>query len=45
MALTVQYGNGRVFMTPLGHDVKAIQIPGTAELIRRGAAWAAGVLK
>jgi uncharacterized protein len=45
MALTVQYGNGRVFMTPLGHDVRAIQVPGTAELIRRGTAWAAGLLK
>jgi type 1 glutamine amidotransferase len=44
-ALTVQYGSGRVFMTPLGHDVKALQVPGTAELIRRGAAWAAGTLK
>jgi uncharacterized protein len=44
-ALTVQYGNGRVFTTQLGHDVKALMIPGTAELIRRGTAWAAGVLK
>ena len=44
-ALTVNYGNGRVFMTQLGHDVKALNIPGTSELIRRGTAWAAGVLK
>jgi len=44
-ALTVQYGNGRVFNTPLGHDVRALQVPGTAELIRRGTAWAAGALK
>jgi type 1 glutamine amidotransferase len=45
MALTVEYGKGRVFMTPLGHDVKALNVPGTAELVRRGTAWAAGVLK
>jgi type 1 glutamine amidotransferase len=44
-ALTVQYGNGRVFMTQLGHDVKALNVPGTTELIRRGTAWAAGTLK
>jgi type 1 glutamine amidotransferase len=44
-AVTVNYGNGRVFMTQLGHDVKALNIPGTSELIRRGAAWAAGTLK
>ena len=45
MALTVQYGKGRVFNTPLGHDVKALQVPEVGELIRRGTAWAAGSLK
>jgi len=45
MALTVQYGKGRVFNTMLGHDVRALQVPGTGELIRRGAAWAAGAQK
>jgi type 1 glutamine amidotransferase len=45
MALTLEYGKGRVFMTQLGHDVKALNVPGTAEIIRRGTAWAAGVLK
>ena len=44
-AVTVEYGKGRVFMTQLGHDVKALNVPGTSELIRRGTAWAAGVLK
>ena len=29
----------------MGHDVKALRVPGTAELIRRGTAWAAGILK
>jgi type 1 glutamine amidotransferase len=42
MAFVLSYGKGRVFNTPLGHDVKAIQMPGVAELIRRGCAWAAG---
>jgi len=42
VAFTLQYGKGRVFHTPLGHDAKAILTPGPAELIRRGCAWAAG---
>jgi len=41
MAFAFKYGKGRVFHTPLGHDVKAIQMPGVAELIRRGVLWAA----
>jgi type 1 glutamine amidotransferase len=42
MAFVSLYGKGRVFHTPLGHDVKAFKMPGVAELIRRGTAWAAG---
>ena len=42
MAFTLSYGNSAVFHTVLGHDVKAIQQPGAAELMRRGTAWAAG---
>ena len=42
MAFVLQYGKGRVFHTPLGHDVRAIRLPGVAELIRRGCLWAAG---
>lgn len=42
MAFVFDYGRGRVFHTPLGHDVKAFTLPGPAELIRRGCAWAAG---
>lgn len=42
MAFVHTFGKGRVFHTPLGHDVRAIQMPGTAELIRRGCAWVAG---
>ena len=45
MAMTVQFGKGRVFNTPLGHDVRALKSPEVAELIRRGTAWAAGDLK
>ena len=42
MAFAFEYGKGRVFHTLLGHDVKAFTLPGPAELIRRGCAWAAG---
>jgi type 1 glutamine amidotransferase len=42
MAFVFDYGQGRVFHTPLGHDVKAFTMTGPAELIRRGCAWAAG---
>jgi len=43
MAFAFNYGKGRVFHSPLGHDVKAIRNPGAAELFRRGCAWAAGL--
>ena len=42
MAFCLQYGKGRVFNTPLGHDAKAVKMPDVAELIRRGLLWAAG---
>ncbi|MCX6906991.1 MAG: DUF1080 domain-containing protein [Verrucomicrobia bacterium] len=42
MAFVLTYGQGRVFHIVLGHTVGAIQTPGTAELLRRGAAWVAG---
>jgi uncharacterized protein len=42
MAFVFEYGKGRVFHTPLGHDVRSIDTPGTAELLRRGCLWAAG---
>jgi type 1 glutamine amidotransferase len=42
MAFVLNYGKGRVFHTTLGHDVRAIETPGTAELLRRGCLWAAG---
>jgi type 1 glutamine amidotransferase len=43
MAFVLGYGAGRVFHTPLGHDVAAFDPPGVGELIRRGSAWAAGL--
>ena len=43
MAFVLEYGKGRVFHSPLGHDVKALTLPGVAELFRRGTAWAAGL--
>jgi type 1 glutamine amidotransferase len=42
MVFVFNYGKGRVFHTVLGHNAAAIRAPGTAELIRRGCAWAAG---
>lgn len=43
MAFVLQYGQGRVFHSPLGHDVAAFQADGVGELFRRGTAWAAGL--
>ena len=43
MAFILRYGKGRVFHSPLGHDVGALTNPGAAELFRRGCAWAAGL--
>lgn len=43
MAFVLNYGKGRVFHSVLGHDLKAITVPGVAGLYRRGTAWAAGL--
>ena len=43
MAFILRYGKGRVFHSPLGHDVGAVTNPGAAELFRRGCAWSAGL--
>ncbi len=42
MAFAFSFGQGRVFHSPLGHDARAMQMAGTAELLRRGCAWVAG---
>ncbi|GAB6165590.1 ThuA domain-containing protein [Thermostilla marina] len=43
MAFVLEYGKGRVFHSPLGHDVKALSVPEVAELFRRGTAWTVGL--
>ncbi len=43
MAFLARYGQGRTFHCVLGHDVKALSVPGVQELYRRGCAWAAGL--
>jgi len=42
MGFTLPYGRGRVFHTPLGHDVKSFAAPGVARLLQNACAWAAG---
>jgi len=42
MAFTLMVGEGRVFHIPLGHN-QSIGLPGTAQLLRRGTAWVAGL--
>lgn len=43
MAFVLEYGKGRVFHTPLGHDAQVYHTPGVARLMRRAVAWAAGL--
>ena len=43
MAFVSHYGKGRTFHCPLGHDAKALSVPGVQDLYRRGCAWAAGL--
>jgi type 1 glutamine amidotransferase len=43
MAFVLQFGQGRVFHCPLGHDVAAFSVPEVGQLFRRGCAWAAGL--
>ncbi|MBI4587090.1 MAG: HEAT repeat domain-containing protein [Planctomycetes bacterium] len=43
MAFVRPYGKGRVFLSPLGHDVKALSHPQVLELFRRACAWAGGL--
>jgi type 1 glutamine amidotransferase len=42
MAFVLSVGRGRVFHSPLGHDVQALASAAVGELFRRGTAWAAG---
>jgi type 1 glutamine amidotransferase len=41
MLWTVDYGQGRVFVTALGHDTEAMKNAGFAVTLARGTEWAA----
>jgi uncharacterized protein len=41
MIWTVTYGNGRVFHTPMGHDVNGMRCVGFITTLQRGTEWAA----
>jgi type 1 glutamine amidotransferase len=41
MIWTVDYGKGRVFHTPMGHDVNAMRCIGFITTLQRGTEWAA----
>ena len=43
MGFVREYGKGRVFMTTLGHDVKAFTNSCVPQLMRQGCAWAASL--
>ena len=43
MAFTREFGTGRVFLTTLGHDVKAFTNSCVPQLLRQACAWTAGV--
>lgn len=38
---TISNGKGRVFHTPMGHDVKSVNCVGFATALARGCEWAA----
>lgn len=41
MIMTITYGEGRVFHTPMGHDVEAMRCRGFFTIVQRGTEWAA----
>jgi type 1 glutamine amidotransferase len=41
MIWTISYGKGRVFHTPMGHDVNGMRCIGFVTTLRRGTEWAA----
>jgi type 1 glutamine amidotransferase len=41
MIFTISYGKGRVFHTPLGHDLGAMNCAGFQTTVERGTEWAA----
>ena len=41
MMMTIEYGKGRVFHTPMGHETYSMQCVGFITTLQRGAEWAA----
>jgi type 1 glutamine amidotransferase len=41
MLMAIAFGEGRVFHTPMGHDVAALSCVGFITLFQRGTEWAA----
>jgi type 1 glutamine amidotransferase len=41
MIWTLSYGKGRVFHTPMGHDVESMRCVGFQATVARGTEWAA----
>lgn len=41
MAIVLRFGKGRIFHTPMGHDVAALSCVGLITLMQRGTEWAA----
>jgi type 1 glutamine amidotransferase len=41
MVMVLQYGKGRIFHTPMGHDVFALSCVGFTTVYQRGTEWAA----
>jgi uncharacterized protein len=41
MIWTVSYGSGKIFHTPMGHDVNAMRCVGFGAVLNRGTEWAA----
>jgi type 1 glutamine amidotransferase len=41
MIWTVSYGKGRVFHTPMGHDLNGMRCIGFITTLQRGTEWAA----
>jgi type 1 glutamine amidotransferase len=41
MIMTIDYGKGRVFHTPMGHETYSMECVGFINTLQRGAEWAA----
>jgi type 1 glutamine amidotransferase len=41
MIMTIDYGKGRVFHTPMGHETYSMECVGFLSTLQRGCEWAA----